>query len=153
MRKSISVFIALAVLVAGGAAWAATTNVAVSANVVGTCQVTNALGSPSVAFGQLDQVSAPLANGTVVQPTFWCTKNTAYTIGDDLGANDGGTGNYRMTNGTDFIAYTFTYTTTGPGTGKTTPITMNIAATVPAGTYSDVSAGSYTDTVVLTITP
>jgi len=152
MRKSISVFIAILVLVAGGAAWAATTTVAVSANVVGTCQVTNTLGAPLVAFGQLDQVNAPLVNGTVTQPTFWCTKNTSYTIGDDLGANDVA-GAYRMTNGTDFIAYTFTYTALGPGTGKTTPITMNIAATVPAGTYSDVSAGAYADSVLLTINP
>jgi hypothetical protein len=152
MRKSMTVFIALALLAAGSAAWAATTTVAVSANVVGTCQVTNTNGAPLVAFGQLDQVTAPVVNGTVTQPTFWCTKNTTYTIGDDLGANDSA-GVYRMTNGTDFIAYTFTYTATAPGTGKTSPITMDIAASIPAGTYSDVSAGNYADSVLLTINP
>jgi spore coat protein U-like protein len=152
MRKSMAVFIALAVLAAGGAAWAATTTVAVSANVVGTCQVTNTNGAPLVAFGQLDQVGAPLVDGAVTQPTFWCTKNTTYTIGDDLGANDSA-GVYRMTNGTDFIAYTFTYTGSAPGTGRTTPITMDISASIPAGTYSDVSAGSYADSVLLTISP
>jgi hypothetical protein len=152
MRKSMMVFVTLAVLAAGGAAWAATTTVAVSASVVGTCQVTNTNGAPLVAFGQLDQVNAPVVNGTVTQPTFWCTKNTAYSIGDDLGANDAA-GVYRMTNGTDFIAYTFTYTASAPGTGKTTPITMDIAASIPAGTYSDVSAGSYADSILLTINP
>ena len=152
MRKSMAVFIALAVLAAGGAAWAATTTVAVTASVVGTCQVTNTNGDPLVAFGQLDQVGAPPVNGIVTQPTFWCTKNTTYTIGDDLGANDAA-GAYRMTNGEDFIAYNFTYTASAPGTGKTTPITMDIAASIPAGTYSDVTAGNYSDSILLTINP
>jgi len=152
MRKCMTVFIALALLAAGGAAWAATTTVGVSANVVGTCQVTNTFGDPQIAFGQLDQVTAPPVTGVVTQPTFWCTKNTTASIGDDLGANDAA-GVYRMTNGTDFIAYTFTYTASAPGTGKTTPITMDIAASIPAGTYSDVSAGSYADSILLTITP
>jgi spore coat protein U-like protein len=150
MRKSISVFIALAVLVMGGAAWAATTTVAVTANVVGTCQFNNA---GAIAFGDLDQVAAPLVNGGVTQPTFWCTKNATYTITDDSGVNEAAAGARRMTNGTDFIPYTFTYTASGPGTGKTTPISMNIAATVAAGSYIDVSAGPYTDTVTLTIAP
>ena len=152
MRKSMVVFMALALLAASSAAWAATTTVAVSASVVGTCQVTNTNGAPLVAFGQLDQVTAPVVNGTVTQPTFWCTKNTAYSIGDDLGANDAA-GVYRMTNGTDFIAYTFTYTAAGPGAGISLPTTMDIAASIPAGTYSDVSAGSYADSILLTINP
>ena len=150
MRKTMVVFIALAVLAAGGAAWAATTQVAVSANVVGTCQFNNA---GSVAFGQLDQVNAPLVTGTVIQPAFWCTKNASYTITDDSGVNELVAGARRMSNGTDTIQYTFTYTAGGSGAGKTTPTSMSIIATIPAGTYSDVSAGSYADTVTLTITP
>jgi len=150
MKKSMTIFIALAVLAAGGAAWAATTTVAVSASVVGTCQFNNA---GTIGFGTLDQVAAPLVNGVVTQPAFWCTKNANYTITDDSGIHELAPGARQMANGTDLIPYTFTYTATGAGTGKTTPITMNIAATVPAGSYTDVSAGAYTDTVTLTIAP
>ena len=150
MRKRMVVFIALALLALGGSAWAATTTVAVSATVVGTCQFNNA---GTIAFGNLDQVAAPLVTGTVIQPIFWCTKNANYTITDDSGIHELAPGARQMANGTDLIPYTFTYTATGAGTGKTTPITMNIAATVPAGSYVDVPAGAYTDTVTLTITP
>lgn len=151
MKKCLTVFIALAVLAVAGAGWAATTTVAVSASVAGTCQFNN---TGSVAFGALNQTTAPLVNGTVTNPQFWCTKNTAWTITDDLGAHETGS-TFRMTNtaGTDFIPYTFTYTTTGTGAGKTAPISMDITATVAAGTYVDVPAGTYTDTVTLTILP
>lgn len=151
MRKSLVVFVAIAVLAAGGAAWAATTSVTVSATVVGTCQFNNA---GSIAFGPLDQVLAPLVTGTVVQPAFWCTKNSVYAIVDDEGSNASGT-THRMKHATlaEYIPYTFTYLASGAGTGKTTPITMDIAATVPAGSYVDVPAGAYADIVTLTITP
>ena len=150
MKKCMTVFIALALLAAGGAAWAATTTVGVSANVVGTCQFNNA---GVVAFGALDQVAAPLVNGVVTQPAFWCTKNAAYSITDDSGVNEATPGARRLANGTDYIPYTFTYTASGSGAGKTSSITMNIVATIPAGSYVDVSAGSYTDSVTLTIIP
>jgi spore coat protein U-like protein len=150
MKKSMVVFITLAVLATGGAALAATTTVVVSATVVGTCQFNNA---GTIAFGTLNQVGAPLVTGTVTQPAFWCTNNAGWTMTDDSGVNKLVLGVPRMTNGTDFIPYTFTYTASGSGAGKTTPTTMNIAATIPAGSYSDVSAGSYADTVTLTIIP
>jgi spore coat protein U-like protein len=150
MRKSMTVLIVLAVFALGGAAWAATTTVAVSATVVGTCQFNNA---GTIAFGTLDQVAAPLVNGLVTQPTFWCTRGATWTISDDSGLHELAPGARQMANGTDLIPYTFTYAATGAGTGKTTPITMNIAATVPAGSYIDVPAGPYTDTVTLTILP
>ncbi len=149
MRKSMVVFIALAVLVMGGAAWAATTTVAVSASVVGTCQFNNV---GSVPFGQLNQVNAPLVTGVVVQPTFWCTKNSNYTITHNAGASPVMTG--ATAGNTDTIPYNFSLgTALGTGAGKSTPITMNIAASINAGTYSDVSADTYSQTVTLTITP
>jgi spore coat protein U-like protein len=53
--------------------------------------------------------------------------------------------------GTDVIPYSFTYMSTGSGNGRTAPITMNIAGTVVAADYLDAAAGSYSDTVTLTI--
>ncbi|HEX9850535.1 spore coat protein U domain-containing protein [Candidatus Deferrimicrobium sp.] len=149
MRKSMAVFIALAVLAAGGAAWAATTTVAVSASVVGTCQFNN---TGSIPFGTLNQVTAPQVTPIVNQPTFWCTKNSAYTITHDAGLNPVMTG--ATVGNTDTIPYNFDIgTSSGNGAGKSAPITMTIAASIDAGTYSDVSADTYGHTVTLTINP
>ena len=151
LRKSMAVFIALAGIVVGGMAWADSTTVGVSASVVGTCKFNNA---GTIAFGSLDPSLDTLVNGTVTQPTFWCTRGASYSIADDIGLHESGT-TFRMVHATDaaeFIPYTFTYTATGTGTGPANPLTMNIVATVPAG-YSGALAGDYADTVTLTITP
>ena len=133
------------VVMAGG-----TATVAVSGNVVGTCKF-NSGGSISFT---LDPATGGDVNGTVTQPEFWCTKNATYAISDDNGLNESGT-THRMKHLTeaDLIPYTFTYTASGPGGGKSSPITMNIASTVVEADYVNASAGSYSDTVTLTITP
>lgn len=123
----------------------------VSATVTGTC-LFNSNGA--VAF-TLDPGSASDATGSVTQPTFWCTNGTTYTISDDLGVNEAtpGSAPRRMTNGTDFIPYSFSYTASGAGAGKNNPITMDIVASVANADFVNAPAGSYTDTVTLTITP
>jgi spore coat protein U-like protein len=134
------------------AAMAATTTVPVSATVVGTCQFNS---SGSVSF-TLDPSSAADATGTVsAQPRFWCTNGTSYTISDDFGVNEAtpGSAPRRMTDGTNFIPYSFTYTASGTGAGKNSPITMDISATVLNADFVNAVAGTYTDTVTLTITP
>jgi spore coat protein U-like protein len=127
-----------------------TAAVAVSATVTGTCKF-NSGGTVSFT---LDPTSASAATGTVTQPAFWCTKGAAYSITDDVGLHKSGT-IYRMKHATlaDLIPYTFTYTASGSGNGKTSPITMNIASTVANVDFVNVSAGSYSDTVTLTIAP
>ena len=55
--------------------------------------------------------------------------------------------------GTQFIPYTFTYTATGTGDGPANAKTLNIASQVAATDYLNASAGTYADTVTLTITP
>lgn len=153
MRKSISVFIALAVLVAGGAAWADTTTVNVTGNVTGTCKFAS---GGSIAFA-LDPSSASDATGVVVQPTFWCTKGASYTITDDFGVNEAvsNAAPRRMKHATlaEYIPYGFTYAATGTGAGKTPATSMNIAATVTNANFANASSGSYADTVTLTISP
>jgi spore coat protein U-like protein len=152
MRKSMVVFIALALLVAGGTVWAATTTVAVSAIVTGTCRFNS---GGTIAFGTLDPSTALDVNGTVGQPAFWCTKGATYTISDDSGLNEATAGARKMKHATltDLIPYSMTYTATGTGAGKTSPTSMNIAATVLNADYVNVSAGSYADTITLTIAP
>lgn len=152
MKRSMTVFIVLAVLAAGGAAWALdTTTVAVSANVVGTCRFN---GTGSISFA-LDPIVGGDVNGVISQPTFWCTRNASYTITDDLGTHESGS-TFRMLHATiptEYIPYSFTYTATGTGAGQISPITMNIASMVTGANYTSAAAGNYSDTVTLTINP
>lgn len=125
--------------------------VTVSATVVGTCKFTSA---GSVAF-TLDPSVGGAVTGTIAQPKFWCTKGTSYTLTDDNGLYESGT-IHRMTDdatGTEFIPYTFTYTASGNGSGPALPLTLNIVSQVAATDYLNASAGTYADTVTLTITP
>ncbi len=127
------------------------TTVAVSANVVGTCRF---ITGGTMAFGSLDPNSGSDVNATA-SPTFWCTKGAAYTITDDDGLHKSGT-THRMqhaTTLTEFIPYTFTYTSTGAGQGRTSPITLTISGTVAYADYRNSASGDYADTVTLTIAP
>jgi spore coat protein U-like protein len=138
----------------------------VLANVVGNCKFTTA--SATLNFGNLDPaVGSDVTANTSLQ--FWCTKNATYTITDNNGSNWSGT-NQRMKHAslTEYIPYTFCYSSsggpgpscasdtasdTGNGAGKTSPITLNIWGTVLGSNYIDASAGSYSDTVTMTINP
>lgn len=128
-----------------------TASVAVSAAVSGSCKF-NSGGAVSFV---LDPASTSDATGTVTQPAFWCTKGSAYSLSDDDGVNESGIGAQRMKHATlaEYIPYTFAYTTSGTGTGKGTPITLDIASTVVNSNFVNASAGAYADTVTLTITP
>jgi spore coat protein U-like protein len=130
-----------------------TATVGVSATVVGTCKFNS---GGTIAF-TLDPTSGADATGTVTNPAFWCTKNASYTVSDDDGLYETGVGSRRMqhaTTTTEFIPYSFAYTATGSGTGKTTPITLTLTgATVANANFVNAAAGSYADTVTLSITP
>ncbi len=152
MKKLALVVVVTAVVALAGAAMAAdTASVSVSATVAGVCKFQ--AGAKTVTF-TLDPSVGGNVSGVVSQPTFWCTKGASYTITDDKGLNGGGT-TYKMKHATltDTIPYTFTYTAAGTGTGASAPITMNIAGQVLAADYLNVSAGSYGDTVTLSINP
>jgi len=127
-----------------------TASVAVSATVVGTCKF-NSGGAVSFT---LDPSIGGNVTGTVTQPAFWCTKGTTYGITDNDGAN-ASSGVQRMKHATlaEYIPYSFSYTASGTGAGPSTPISLNIASTVVAADYLNASAGSYADTVILTIAP
>lgn len=151
MKKLTATLVLIGILALGVTSFAATTIVDISATVTGTCKFTKA---GTVSF-TLNPSTGGLVNGSVTQPEFWCTKGTAYSITDDNGINKSGT-TYRMKHETlgEYIAYSFTYPTkTGTGSGKTTSIVMDIAASVAEAAYLDATSGTYTDTITLTITP
>lgn len=150
MKRLSVVASAIALLAVTGTAMADTTTVAVAATVTGTCRFT---GTGSVDF-TLDPATGGLANGTVVQPTFWCTKGKTYTIGDDYGANAAGVQRrLKLAGLAEYIPYSFTYNAAGTGAGKTPAASMNIASTILETDYVNASAGSYADQITLTITP
>lgn len=153
MKKNLIMAAAAVIVIAmAGVAFAATTTATVnaSATVAAVCDFPT---NGTVAFGALDQIVGGAVSATVTNPTFWCTKSYAYTITDDNGLNETGT-TYRLkaVGTADYIPYTFSYTSTGSGLGKTTSLSPAISASIAAGAYDNVPADSYADTVTLTIT-
>lgn len=122
----------------------------VNANVVGTCL----FNTDGAVIFSLDPSITTDVNGTVTQPQFWCTNGTTYTITDDSGLQPNGKP-YEMahTSTSATIPYSFSYTASGTGGGKNSPINMNIAAKVANADFVDAPEGNYLDTVTLTINP
>jgi len=154
MRKSMVVFIALAVFAAGGAAWAADTNtLTVSASVVGTCKFSSA--TSALTFGALDpSVGGDVNRSATTQ--FWCTRGvTTAPFTNDQGLHfAAGKNQMRDAVSTDVIPYTLTLTPdTNSNAGPGSPRTLTIAGNVLGTDYTSKTAGNYADTVVLTLTP
>jgi len=153
MKKTLMAVVTIALVTMAGAAMALdTATVAVSATVVGTCKFT---AGGSIPFGNLDPSVGTDQTPAVTQPTFWCTRGAGYTITDDDGLYESGPNLNRMKHGTlaEYIPYSFTYTAAGTGAGPANILSMNIASTVLGADYINASAGSYSDTVTLTINP
>lgn len=152
-RLSVASALVAAGLLGSAPAFAAdTANVSVSASVTGACKF-NSGGSVSFTLDPTSGADATPSSKT--DPVFWCTNGSTYTVSDDLGAYESGTVR-RMRHGTDttkFIPYSLSYTTSGTGTGKNTPITLALTAGIANADFVDAPAGAYTDTVVLSITP
>jgi spore coat protein U-like protein len=170
-RTTIAATVAAATLVASHAnAATATANLTVQTQVTANCTISTSL----VDFGSYDPVvanasAAKTGNGSV---TIACTKGSAPTIGLGLGSNASGSVR-RMTNGSDMLTYElFLPPNTTPGTacGALTTVwgtsganlftptapanknarTYNVCGSVAGG--QDVGVGTYTDTVVATVT-
>ena len=170
MKRSISFLFALGVLVIAVPTFAAAVGtggtLGVSATVITNCVVT----TTPVAFGNYDPVGAQAVAGTndltaTGQITVNCTRG-ANALRVDLDNGVANTSPRQMTNGTDNLNYdlfkTTTYTaanrwSTGAAGGVTLPAfasaatgqTLDVFGFLPAG--QDVSAGSYADTVGVTI--
>jgi spore coat protein U-like protein len=144
-----------------------TATVNVTAEVKGTCKFTTA--SATLDFGDLDPSSPTDVDAGPVTLKFWCTYPTDYTIGDNNGKNASGT-THRLINTSvtpnDYIPYNYCYdltsisscssdtsSVTGQGKGPQNLITLYIAGTILGSNYANASAGSYSDTVTMTISP
>lgn len=144
MKKKLVVLAAVSMfLMAGSAMAAGTSTVAVSATVLGSCTISGG----TAAFGNLDPAGAGPVSAAISQPQVNCTNGAPYTITDDGGLN----APYKMAKGSDLISYSLSYTTAGLGTGA--GVNIGLAASVAALDYQNKPAGSYTDTITLSVLP
>lgn len=149
--KQRNLIVGLILAMAAGISAADTQNLAVSAKITGVCKFT---GSTPVDFGSLDASGTADATATG-NVKFWCTKNASYTLSTNDGAHPAGT-QKQMTDGAagDLLPYSLTLaSTTGTGSGPGTEITVNANGTITAAAYQAAVAGTYNDTVVVTIAP
>lgn len=154
MKKIISMVMVIGMLaMASGALASGTNTLTVTASVMGTCKFSST--TSTLAFGALD----PSDGGDVTASSttqFWCTKGvTTDTITAGNGANwDGSKRNIKDSASGDVIPYTLTLTKdANSNAGPSTPRTLTIAGGITGTDYTSKTAGSYTDTVTLTITP
>jgi len=168
-RKILAAAVAMVVGGSTLSAWAGTGNTTfnVTATVVNNCTI----GSTNIAFGNYDPTSgtALTANGAV---TAKCTKGDSVSVALNQGANPG-TGSTaavpirQMANGTNLLPYHIYIAATGTtewGTGtvgtnepaaqttvsNATALSFTTYGSLPAG--ADVPAGSYSDSVIATVT-
>ena len=154
--------IAAALISATGAASAGGTHtITVSASITGTCVVNPA--TSTLAFGTLDPATGGTVNATWSGGTFRCTTGTPYTITSDDGlweASAGGANNrMKLSTATDCdvatncIKYAMTKAANGTGAGMTTNVSFAVTGATVIGDYQNAAAGSYSDTVILTVAP
>lgn len=129
-----------------------TAAVTVTATVVGVCKTAS---GGAINFTLDPSVGGAVAGVVSTAPSFWCTRGTNWTLTDDKGLYVSG-GVRRMIHGTvatEFVPYAISYTAAGSGAGPASPFTVALAGTVAAADYVGALAGSYSDTVTLSITP
>lgn len=129
-----------------GSALAATQNITVSTNVVGTCKITS--GPATITLNNLDP-STGTGDAKNATLSFWCTKNTAYTVDD----NSSGFLTHEADN-TEKIPYSLGFAgASGAGTGASAPETLTVTATVADDAFLNNIAGKYEEVVTITIEP
>jgi spore coat protein U-like protein len=154
MKKILAIITAVAISAMAGAAMAADTNtLTVQASVTGTCKFSSA--TSTLDFGALDPSASTNPTKTITTQ-FWCTKGVstdAITAGEGL--NYSGTKN-QMKDAVsgDVIPYVLDLSKDGvANAGPATPRTLTIKGDILNADYISKTAGSYSDTVVLNITP
>jgi spore coat protein U-like protein len=139
----------------GAAAGSMNATVTASGTVQNVCTVT---GSPALNFGAaLDAVTnAGGAAAAVTPPALKCTTGDSVTVLEDYGVNKLGT-QHRLKSGANYINYNFGFSSPLSGAGGTLDIGgsgaghLAMDASIPAGALNNAPAGTYTDTITLTI--
>lgn len=112
-------------------------------------------------FGTLD-AGAPVDVAASTTMEFRClgALTIVYGFSDDDGMHETAPGNYRMqhSSGSGYIPYSLSFPTSGSLTKGIFPLwstwqTLTIDGTILAADYAGAAPGSYTDTVVINISP
>ena len=153
--------VAAAVTASPAVAGTQSSSLGVSATVAANCTIS----TTALAFGSVDTISASAVDGTG-GVNIVCTNGSSWTASANAGTGSGATlGTRRMTSGSNTLAYSLytdsgrttvwgdgsTGTSTIANTGTGTTQAFTIYGRVPAGQTS-VPAGSYADTVSVTVT-
>ncbi len=140
MKKAIALnALAAAGLMASAAVWADTNTLTVQASVTGTCKFNSA--ASTLPFPALDPSVGTDVNATQALLTYWCT-------------NSGTQRRMKGPGATDFIPYSLTLAGGAQtGQGKSTNLNLTLDGIVLGTDYINATAGVYSDTVTLTITP
>jgi len=147
MKRLLALTAATATIAMTGTAMAATANLTVTASITNACSITGG----TLSFGSLDTLSPSNVTATSSGVTVTCTKGDNYTVAVDHGVNaSSGTQAY-LSNGTDKIAYSVSVPTLSAGTGSAQ--TIALAGSITASAYTMASAGDYSDTMTITVTP
>lgn len=140
-------------------AGSASATMAVSATVLSTsnCKF-NAPSSASLAFGTIDPsgLANVTATASLVVRCGGSAPNATFAITDDSGLYKTGPGAYRMRHAvttTAFLGYSVGYSPQTATIPKNTDQTIMITGTITAAQYGNAIAGSFADTVTLTISP
>ncbi len=153
--------LAVAAVLGATAALAASTRhtLTVSATVHGNCKF-NLPGPTTLQIANsgavIDPSIATNATGTANIP-FRCTKGTSSSIADDGGQHNSGGLRHVALPGIDTMPYGLSYAgtdvQTGSGMGSGHDLTLAVTATILVADFENASAGAYSDSVVLTISP
>lgn len=148
---SLAAFLFAALLSPSSALPAVTGPLAVGVNASGNCQFHGR--SAALAFGDLEPTTGRDVSATA-SLVFKCTRGTVWSITDDGGLHDQSAGAFRMRHATldAYLPYRLTYTNaTGTSQGAQIDQTLSIDGLVRGAAYANVPAGSYADTVTITI--
>ena len=135
-----------------------TYDLAASGTVNGVCKFTQAAGQTLVfsnnLAGGIDPSVATDATASATI-TYKCTNGTSPTTVTGAGTNDTG-GNHLLKNGANSMIYTAGFTPGGAGDGfgaGSTNKTLSVAGSIVQAQFTSAVAGTYTDTLTVTINP
>lgn len=130
-----------------------------------TCQFNSA--TPNVDMGVISISSGSTINSLAgsMWVAYSCNTGMAYTLNISAGNHPDGSGNRQLANGSSYISYTIV-TPSYPGPSTTFPsagqnltgssdgggATVNLGVSVPSQAVTNLTAGYYTDTVIISLT-
>lgn len=155
MRKAWAVLVVATAIFAAGPGWAAdSATLTVQALVVPTCMF-EAPKTATLDFGSLTPGGGNVTQSAMAR--FWCTAGVStlnFAVGNGLNYSGTSRGMKHATFA-DVIPYSIDSVTPdgNPNAGPASPRTVTIQGTVQAAAYAAVTAGAYSDTVLVSINP